>query len=172
LACCPLQTCGACLADRLDVGRSFDAYEVISIITPGVVVTLMLVTEWPSLRGLLSDKGLSIGDFGLFVLVAFVLGHLVQAAGNLVEMIVWLPRGLPTNWVKSPHQSLVTPEQRRSLLEAVAAMEGHEQDIAAMGRRQWLAVTTRAYGRLRDADRTGRVDAANRTYGLSRGLDV
>ena len=39
-----------------------------------------------------------------------------------------------------------------------------------MNRRQWLAVTTRAYGRLRDADRTRRVDAANRTYGLSRGL--
>jgi hypothetical protein len=171
LACCHLQTLGIYLADRqLDVGHSFDAYEIIGIVTPGIVVALMLTTEWPSLRALLSEKGLSVGDFGLFVLVAFVLGHLVQAVGNLVELIIWLPHGLPTNWVRNPHQSLVTPEQRHSLEVSVGAMEGRERDISAMSRSQWLAVTTRAYGRLKDAGHTGRIDAANRTYGLSRGL--
>jgi hypothetical protein len=155
---------------QLNVGRSFDAYEVVGVVIPGVVVAIMLTTEWPSLRALLSDKGLSIGDFGLFVLVAFVLGHLVQAVGNLVEAVVWLPHGLPTNWVRRLRQNLVTPDQRRSLEAAVAAMEGSEQDISAMGRREWLAVTTRAYGRLSHAGRTGRIDAANRAYGLSRGL--
>jgi hypothetical protein len=155
-----------------DAVKAFDPYEVIGIITPGIVVALMLTMEWPSFRTLLSEKGLSIGDFGLFVLVAFVLGHLIQAVGNLIEPIIWFPSGLPTNWVRSTSQSLVTPEQRNALGAAVAKMEGTAQDISKISRSQWLAVTTRAYGRLRMAGRSGRVDFANRTYGLSRGLSA
>jgi hypothetical protein len=155
-----------------DAAKSFDAYEVIGIITPGVVVALMLTMEWPSFRTLLSEKGLSIGDFGLFVLVAFVLGSLVQAVGNMIEPIIWFPSGLPTNWVRSTSQTLVTPDQRNALGVAVAKMEGSAPDISKIGRSQWLAITTRAYGRLRAAGRSGRVDFANRTYGLSRGLSA
>jgi hypothetical protein len=62
------------LADQShDAVRYFDAYEIIGVITPGVVVALLLSMEWPSFRTMLGEKGLSIGDFGLFILVAFVL---------------------------------------------------------------------------------------------------
>jgi hypothetical protein len=150
--------------------KSFDAYEIIGVITPGTVVALMLAMEWPAFRSLLGDKGLSVGDVGLFVLVAYVLGHLIQAVGNVVEAIVWFPSGLPTNWVRNADQNLVTAEQRAALGAAVAKMEGAKQDIANINRRHWLAITTRAYGRLRMAGHPYRVDIANRAYGLSRGL--
>lgn len=161
------------MADRpQDLAKSFDAYEIIGVITPGTVVALLLVMEWPSFRTLVSEKGLSVGDFGLFVLVAFVLGHLIQAVGNVIEPIIWFPSGLPTNWARSRRrrQNLVTPEQREALEAAVAKMEGTALDISKFSPSQWLAVTTRAYGRLRRAGRSGRVDFSNRTYGLTRGL--
>jgi hypothetical protein len=161
------------LADQShDAVRYFDAYEIIGVITPGVVVALLLSMEWPSFRTMLGEKGLSIGDFGLFILVAFVLGHLIQAVGNVLEPIIWFPFGLPTNWVRGTNQNLVTPEQRKALEKAVAEMEGTAQDISRITRHQWLAVTTRAYGRLKMTGRSSRVDTANRAYGLSRGLSA
>jgi hypothetical protein len=100
------------------------------------------------------------------------LGHLIQAVGNMIEPIIWFPSGLPTNWARSTRQNLVTPEQREALEAAVAKMEGTALDISKISRCQWLAVTTRAYGRLRTAGRSGRVDFSNRTYGLTRGLSA
>jgi hypothetical protein len=66
----------------------------------------------------------------------------------------------------------VTSEQRSALEAAVAKMEGTAQDLSKISRSQWLAVTSRAYGRLRTAHRSGRVDFANRSYGLNRGLSA
>jgi hypothetical protein len=157
------------LADKPhDLAKSFDAYEVIGVITPGTVVAI----EWPLFRTLVNEKSLSIGAFGLFVLVAFVLGHLIQAVGNVIELIIWFPSGLPTNWVRSTNQTLLTPEQRSAFEAAVAKMEGTAQDISKISRGRWLAITTRVYGRLRAARRSDRVDIANRSYGLNRGLSA
>jgi hypothetical protein len=158
------------LADKTsDTRKSFDAYEIIGVIAPGTIVALMITLEWPPFRTLLGDKGLSIGDIGLFVLVAYVLGHLVQAVGNIIEAAVW-PSGLPTYWIRTANQSLLTTAQRAAFEAAVAKMEGVTQDLTKLNRRHWLAITTRAYGRLKVADRSDRVDIANRAYGLSRGL--
>lgn len=63
----------------MDSSKAFDAYEVIGVITPGAVVTLLLALQWPEFRALLGQEGLSIGGLGFFVIVAFVLGHLTQA---------------------------------------------------------------------------------------------
>ncbi len=159
------------MADQLqDVAKSFDAYEIISVVTPGVVVTLFLAMEWTGLRALLGDKGLSIGDLGLFVLVAFVLGHLVQALGNVAEYPVWLFRGLPTNLVRSEKQTLISSTQRKALITAVTAMEGAPIDFKKTRRREWYAITARAYSRVQAAGRSAKVDICNRNYGLSRGL--
>jgi hypothetical protein len=159
------------LADKTNNStRTFDAFEKIGLITPGAVVGLMLTLEWPPLRALLGEKGLSVGDLGLFVLLAYVLGHLVQALGNLIEKVVWFPAGQPTNWLRSPHQSIITDDQRAALGAAIARMEGTEHDIANINQKYWLAITTRMYGRIKVAGRSDRVNIANRAYGLSRGL--
>lgn len=156
----------------MDRSKLFDAYEVIGVIAPGVVLALLLMTEVPQLRALLGEGGFGVGDLGLFLMISFVLGHLVQAVGNLVELVVWPISGLPTNRVRFEKQNLVTPSQRNVLMAQLRAMEGNEQPLDGYSRTAWRAVTTRAYARVRNANRSFRVDVANRTYGLFRGLSA
>jgi hypothetical protein len=159
------------LADKLqEVAKSFDAYEVIGVIIPGAVLALLLTFECPSLRGLLGDKGLSVGDLGLFLIVAFVLGHLVQALGNLLEWLFWLPSGMPTSWACRARQSLLSDGQREALQAKVSAMEGAPMAISKLGRGKWNAIIRRISGRVFAAGRSSRVEAHNRTYGMCRGL--
>lgn len=154
----------------MDSSKAFDAYEVIGVITPGAVVTLLLALQWPEFRTLLGQEGVSIGGLGFFVMMAFVLGHLIQALGNVVDGIVWLIPGMPTAWVRSPKQSLISPDQRDQLQAKVTAMEPTIADIGQLDRRYWRSVSGRMYARLHAAGRSSRIDTCNRTYGLSRGL--
>jgi hypothetical protein len=154
----------------VEATKGFDPYEIIGIIAPGTVIALLLAIELPLFRSLLGSEGLSIGDFGLFVLLAFVLGHLVQAVGNLIELALWGRSGLPTNLVRSDGQTLLSPAQCATLAARVTAMEGEAVDLATVARPAWRAITTRAYARVRAAGRAVRIDIANRTYGLCRGL--
>lgn len=154
----------------MEMTKTFDAYEVIGVITPGAVIALLLSTEWPELRALMSTEGLSLGDLGLFLVVAFVMGHLLQALGNLVDGAFWALSGLPTSWIRAPRQTLVSDRQRQALAIRVGAMEGGDCDIATIGRKEWRSITNRMYARVRTAGRSARIDGCNRTYGLSRGL--
>lgn len=154
----------------MEATKGFDPYEVIGIIIPGTVIALLVAVEVPLFRSLLGGQGMTVGDFGLFVLVAFVFGHLVQALGNLFEPAIWLGAGLPTNHVLTPQQALLSPQQRISLEAEVAGMEGAPVELATLGRGPWRAITTRAYARIHAASRSQRIDIANRTYGLCRGL--
>ena len=154
----------------MEGAKSFDAYEVVGVIAPGVVVTLLLALEYPALRSLLGKDGLSVGDLGLFLALAFILGHLLQALGNILELVVWPDGGLPTNGVRFTKNKLVTAAQRTALQAKVAAMEGDPKALETYDRAAWRAVTTRAYGIVRAASRTTRIDNANRTYALGRGL--
>lgn len=154
----------------MDPAKSFDAYEVIGVITPGAVVTLMMALHWPEFRDLLGLEGLSVGGLGIFVIAAFVTGHLVQALGNVIDIALWALPGMPTAWVRRPAQTLLSADQRIQLQEKVTAMEQGAAEIASLDRTAWRAITVRLYSRVQAAGRAGRIDGCNRTYGLSRGL--
>jgi hypothetical protein len=48
---------------------------------------------FPESRALLSKEGVTLGEFGLFVVIAYAAGQLVQAVGNGLEWIWWKPQG-------------------------------------------------------------------------------
>lgn len=154
----------------MEAGKSFDPYEVIGIITPGTLVALLLASEVPLFKSFLNGQGLTIGDFGLFVMVAFVLGHLIQAVGNLVEAPVWLFRGLPSSYVRGADQRLISPAQRELLDARLVAMEDESAKLDSVPYPAFRAITARAYTRVQAAGRSARIDTFNRTYGLCRGL--
>ncbi|MBU2031158.1 MAG: hypothetical protein KKG69_03730 [Alphaproteobacteria bacterium] len=148
---------------------TFDPYEYIAIITPGAVVAAGVALLWPEARALLAVEGVSLGDLGLFLVAAFVAGHLVQGLGNLVEFALWAPfGGLPSRWLRREGR-LVAPAQRIAFLERLDAVTGVEAPQALPGA-AFDSLMRQAYARLAASGRTGRIDMFNRTYGLMRGL--
>ncbi len=68
--------------------RPFDFYEFAGVIAPGAVVLYVLWLILPDVAPFLTTRELSIGSLGLFVILAYVAGHLVQAVGNGLEKVV------------------------------------------------------------------------------------
>lgn len=153
-----------------DPAKTFDAYEIIGVMTPGAVLALLMALQWPEFRSLLGQDAVSIGGLGLLVVASFVIGHMVQAVGNVVEAAFWALPGMPSAWVRSPKQTLLTISQRRQLESKVMALEPEITELASVGRKAWLGVTARLYTQVSAGGRAGRIDVCNRTYGLSRGL--
>jgi len=88
------------------VSTKFDAYEIIGVITPGSILLFGLALVFPDLKALFFAEGFSLGDLGLFLVLSFVAGHLIQAVGNLIESIVWWPLGgMPTEPATRSHMS-------------------------------------------------------------------
>lgn len=150
--------------------KNFDAYEFIAVVIPGSVVALLLIFQWPDLKALIAGNGFSVGGLGLFTVIAFVLGHLLQGLGSIFESVFWAFRGMPTSWVRNTRQTLVSPAQRDTLVAKLAAMEGSCIVPEQTRRSHWQSMMSRAYGRVHDAGKSEKIDAFNRTYGLSRGL--
>src|SRR5712664_2864678 len=98
-------------------------YEQVGIIIPGTVLLFGLLFYIPMLKELLAKDGVSVGQLGVFVLLAYAAGHLVAAFGNGIEALMWKPMGgMPTDWITRPAQSLLSPEQITIVEEKVRTM--------------------------------------------------
>jgi hypothetical protein len=60
-------------------------YEQIGIVIPGSVLVFGLVLYYPVMQSLTAKDGFSVGELGLFVLIAYAAGHLVAAIANALE---------------------------------------------------------------------------------------
>lgn len=146
-----------------------DAYELTGVVAPGSVLVFGAVLLFPAVRASLGLEGIDLGGLGLFVILSFVAGHLVQAFGNLLEVLVWRPfGGMPTAWVLRPDQRLLDSAQLGRLREACARELG--ADMAGLDARRWAALTRGIYCAVKARGAAERVDAFNRTYGFMRGI--
>ncbi|HXO17696.1 MAG TPA: hypothetical protein VN909_05960 [Candidatus Dormibacteraeota bacterium] len=151
--------------------RDFDAYEYVGVIAPGAVVAVGLFLQWPHAKEAVLSKDFSLGSFGVFLISAFVLGHLVQGVGNVLEAVFFWPvGGLPTNRVLTEKQHLLSPTQRSRLAEKVSQMQGVPIDLNHTDKSAWYAITREIYAAVAHSGGASRVDAFNRTYGLLRGI--
>src|SRR5262249_34772860 len=65
--------------------KTFDFYEFAALLTPGAVLLYAVSRICPEAAPFIEAKGFTLGDLGLFIMLAYVAGHLVQAFGNLIE---------------------------------------------------------------------------------------
>src|SRR6266498_4439013 len=127
--------------------RKFDFYEFAGVLCPGAVVVFGLARLYPALAPLVSKDEISFGDLGLFVILSYVAGHLVQAFGNVIEKIWWFFwGGLPSDWVRSEHQHLLTKEQKDHLNAAFEKLSGiHIKPIPQLTKKEWFSITRQIY---------------------------
>jgi len=149
----------------------FNAYEYIGVIAPGSVFCLGVMFLWPETKATIFNQDITIGEFGLFIIVAFVVGHLIQSIGNVIENILWRCfGGMPTCWVLQSKQTLLSFNQLKTLEKITLHNHGEFTLLKNISSTEWVPVVREMYVQLLKAGRTGRIDAFNRNYGLLRGI--
>lgn len=152
--------------------KDLSFYEQVGIVLPGSVLLLGILFLAPELRGqFIATGGVSVGGLGLFLLVAYVLGHLVAAGGNLLETIVWRWGGRPSQRPAGKEPGLLRPYEigrveaklkaRLGIAVSFEQLSGPEE-LWPHFRRLYAEVQTFAPGDLSET--------YNGIYGLNRGL--
>jgi hypothetical protein len=151
------------------MSTKFDPYEYVSVIVPGTALLTVAMLASPELRALFGKNGIEIGGLGLFLVIAFVFGQVVQAVGNLLEKIEQrICREQISDRVLRPDQTTIAPSQRERLGRHLKQRLG--VDINELSPQAWTAVRREMYAIVKAAKATERIDGFNRTYGLNRGL--
>ncbi len=80
-------------------GRAFDFYELTGHILPGTIVLVSIPVLFPKVKQFHFLLPESIGSVFLFIILAYLVGHLLQGIGNIFECAYWkLWGGRPTDW--------------------------------------------------------------------------
>lgn len=152
--------------------KQFDFYEFTGILVPGVAALAGILLLYPAAFKPEFIKDFSVGGLGLFVVLAYVLGHLVQAVGNAVESAWWKAfGGMPTDWVRSKPDSLLAPAQVTALEQtAKERLNMPDLQIGQCSKGQWYGLTRQIHADVAAAGRVSRVEIFNGNYGLNRGI--
>ncbi len=156
------------------MNREFSFYEFVGVIAPGTILIIILTQVFPDVLKALYIKGLSLGEFGVFVIIAYTVGHLLQSLGNVLEKTWWyFWGGMPTNWIiQYKKKTYLSDEQLKALpqkistvlnLEAKTTLKEYNSD-------QWMAITRQIYAAVKQNDAAARVDIFTGNYGFFRGI--
>jgi hypothetical protein len=147
---------------------SFDFYEYAGVIVPGSVLAFGAMWLAPELRSYFGPEGFTFGELGLFVVLSYALGQLVQGVGNTVEWVLWLPLGgLPNKRILDGET--LTKQQHARLMGLLRAdgMIGE-----TMSKSDACAAVREVYARVAAAGKAARIDKFNGIYGMLRGLSA
>jgi len=154
--------------------KEFSFYEFVGVIAPGSVFLIILVYLFPDSLKALEVKQLSVGGLGVFIIIAYVFGHLIQTIGNLLEIVYWkLWGGIPSFWItKGDRCDYLSAEQIQSIPTKIATSLKMEikMPLSNFNNKQWIAINRQIYAAIKQADATERLDIFNGNYGLFRGV--
>ena len=124
---------------------------------------------FPDSRALFSKEGVTFGELGLFIIIAYAAGQLIQGIGNWIEWLWWKTwGGYPSKRVLGGH--LISADQHKRVVEALRKDGKVTADVTTCALPECLAIVREVYSVVAAAGKAGRVDIFNGNYGLSRGL--
>jgi hypothetical protein len=126
---------------------------------------------FPALQTVLAKQGVSLGDFGIFLLLSYAAGHLIAAIGNAAESILWpLVGGMPTDWITKTEPSLLSAAQIDLLEGKLEGRLGIKGKVRGMDQKAWWPISRQIYADVAKNGKPDRIDTFNGNYGLNRGL--
>lgn len=150
-------------------------YEQVGIVIPGTVLLVGLLFYFPALNGLIAKDGVTLGQFGIFLLLAYASGQLVAAVGNALEALLWrFVGGMPSNWVTQPGgTSLLSSHQVETLASRIRTrLNAQIGKVDGLDHRTWWPITRQIYADVAKNGKPQRIDTFNGNYGLNRGLSA
>lgn len=147
-------------------------YEQLGIVIPGSLFLFCLLLYFPALQTVIGNKGFSVGELGVFLLLSYAAGHFIAAIANLIESIFWHSLGgMPSDWVVSNKTTLLSPQQLDQLRVKVGSRL--QIDVLAfheIERKIWWPISRQVYVDVAKNGKPDRIDTFNGNYGLNRGL--
>ena len=155
--------------------RTFSIYEFGGILAPGSIVLIAAMFFFPQFGVILSKQNLSVGDLGIFVILAYVAGQLIQTVGNFLEMVIWkLFGGWPQTWLLKSRALALDSSQLERLRESVKNdfdFKIPERDSHVF-RKSWLTISREIHVKLLRKKEGKRLEIFNGYYGLNRGVSA
>jgi len=149
--------------------RQFDFYEFAGVVVPGTLALFGVAVVLPSVREVVFDQDMTLGDAAVSVILAYGAGHLIQGLGNAIELLLWVAcGGWPSDWPRSGRRHLLSSEQI-SLIEQ-RLLKALPNGIRALNQKDWRSIVRQIYASVSSAGCTHRVDVFNGNYGLNRGM--
>ncbi len=151
--------------------KEFSFYEFTGTVIPGATLILGLAFAHHPLRDFLVSDKFGASHLGLFLVVSYIAGQLVQGIGNLLEKLLWAFRGMPSTWIRRAKPPYLSDAQIRRLREVLTTLLGHEiGPLQNLDKRSCRGITGQLYAKLEKEGRTQRIDIFNGNYGLFRGI--
>jgi hypothetical protein len=128
----------------------------------------------PALNALVAKDGVTLGQFGIFLLLSYAAGHFIAALGNVLESVLWRPfGGMPSDWVTKRQSSLLSPQQIVALETKVTSRFNLSiGKLTGMDRNAWWPISRQVYADVGKNGKVERIDTFNGNYGLNRGLSA
>jgi hypothetical protein len=152
--------------------QKMSLYEQIGIVIPGSVLVFGLVLYYPEIKILTTKDGMSVGELGLFVLIAYAAGHLVAAIANALEGLFWgVLGGMPSAWVTRDPPALLSLQQIENLrVKTGTRLSITIEKMAGLDKKTWWLISRQIYADVAKNGKPDRIDTFNGNYGLNRGL--
>ena len=148
----------------------FDAYEYISIATPGSILLFTLILLYPQIKETISSNGFDLGGLGIFLILSFSAGHVIQAAGNMLETLLVILQCDVSNRFLRDDQQLLEPIQKSRL--SLMLTEKMHIDLNKLTSDEWKSIRSEMASHIRGNGGGERLNTFVRIYGLSRGLAI
>jgi hypothetical protein len=144
----------------------FDQYDYFGYILPGAAVVFAAMLFSADVRGQFGNEGIDFAGLGLFIIVSFVVGHVVQAIGYALEEFGHRQIGDPS--VLGGEQSLLSAKQKSRLAQRLKT--DFDEELENLDRFAWRALRREMYARLAAPSLRERLDTFRGHAGLLRGM--
>ncbi len=149
--------------------KPFSKYDVIGVMTPGALLLVLL--GFHTIKSFKEISDLSIGGLGLLSILCFVIGHIVQSIGNLIEWLYFRFLGKPTIQLLKKRSGGLASDQIIALEKQIRIRYGFRSfKIEKQTKKSWPPVIRQIISDVSIQSTAERLESFNSNYGLFRGL--